>query len=158
METGITELDDALNNKENKLIILVGRPSVETSLVLNIENNIKKQNIPVVSFSFVDIERISNRCKQLKSRSDIKLILIDDLITISSNSFYFMGQGDIKSIIIQQLKELSIELDTPIVATAPTNLDKNQFNESPIKSLDFFCKSEKVKDFVDKIIFLEEEQ
>ena len=80
METGITELDDALNNKENKLIILVGRPSVETSLVLNIENNIKKQNIPVVSFSFVDIERISNLLVYWLIRSVISLsvnVLID---------------------------------------------------------------------------------
>ena len=155
METGITELDDALNNKENKLIILVSRPAVETSVVLNIENNIKKQNIPVVIFSFANIERIS---KQLKSRTDIKLILIDDLITIDTNAFYFMGAADIRSIIIQQLKELSLELDIPIVATAPTNFDKKQFNENPIKSLEFFCKSEKVKDFVDKIIYLEKGQ
>lgn len=157
METGITKLDNALNIKENKLIILVSRPAVETSVALNIENNIKKQNIPVVKFSSVNIERILNRCKQLKSKSDIKLILIDDLITISTNSFYFMGTGDIRSIIIQQLKELALELDTPIVATAPTNLNKNQFNENPIKSLDFFCKLEKVKDDVDKIIYLEDE-
>ena len=152
MKTGSKVLDEALNNKESKLIILVSRTAVETSVVLNIENNIKKQNIPVVIFSFANIERIS---KQLKSRTDIKLILIDDLITISTNAFYFMGAADIRSIIIQQLKELSLELDIPIVATAPTNFDKKQFNENPIKSLDFFCKSEKVKDYVDKVIYLE---
>ena len=158
MKTGFKALDEALNIKENKLIILVCKPTVERLLKTNIADDIKKQNIPVVIFSFVKLERILNRSRQLKSRTGIKLILIDDLISITTNSFYFMGEGDIKSIIIQQLKELSIQLDIPIIVTAPTNLDKKQFNENPIKALDFFCKSEKVKEYVDKIIFLEEGQ
>lgn len=176
-------MDNIIDLKSKGLTIIAGKlRSGKTTKMIDILNNAIEQEIPTVFVSleltkeqvlnlipsnnevfiydrqFMSyIERIVDRCKQLKSRGDVKLVLIDELTLLKSKGHYIMGSADIQSIIIQKLKALSEELDIPIIATAITDFDRQQFDTNPIGALDFFCKSEKVKGYVDKMILIERE-
>lgn len=176
-------MDDLIDIKTKGLTIIVGKlRSGKTTKMIDILNNAIKQEIPTMLVSlelpkeevlnlipsnnevfiydrqFMSyIERIADRCRQLKSMVNVKLVLIDELTLLRSKGHYIMGSADIQSIIIQKLKTLSDELDIPIIATALTDLNRQEFDVNPIRSLDFFCKSEKVRDSVDKMILLEKE-
>ena len=174
-------MDNIIDMKNKGLTIIAGElMSGKTTKILDILNNAVKQNIPTMLVSlelpkeqvlnlilatnnvyifdnrflaYIDV--IAESIRRLKSRLDIKLVLIDELTLLRTKECYMLGSADIKSIIIQQLKALSDELDITIIVTALTDFDRQQFNENPIEALDFFCKSEKVKDYVDKIVLLE---
>lgn len=176
-------MDDLIDIKTKGLTIIAGKlRSGKTTKMLDILNNAIEQKIPTVFVSlewskeevlnlipannevfiydrqFMSyIERIVDKSRQLKSRVDVKLMLIDGLTSLKSKGRYTLGSADIKSIIIQQLKALSDELNIPIIATALTDFDRQQFDENPIGALDFFWKSEKVREYVDKIVLLEGE-
>ena len=176
-------MDDLIDIKTKGLTIIVGKlRSGKTTKMMDTLNNAIEQKIPTVFVSlelskeevlnlipsnkevfiydrqFMSyIERIADRCRQLKAMVDVKLVLIDELTSLRSKGHYIMGSADIQSIIIQKLKTLSDELDIPIIATALTDFDRHQFDKNPIGALDFFCKSEKAKEYVDKMILLERE-
>lgn len=176
-------MDNIIDINSKGLTIIAGKlRSGKTTKMIDILNNAIEQEIPTVLVSlelskeevlnlipsnnevfiydrqFMSyIERIADRCRQLKSMVNVKLVLIDGITSLRSREHYIMGSADIKSIIIQKLKTLSDELDITIIATALTDFDRQQFDENPIGALDFFCKSEKVREYVDKIVLLEGE-
>lgn len=100
------------------------------------------------------IEKMYDQIKELKIKENIKFIIIDGICSILTEKIYIMGRGDIISIIIKKLKELSKELNIPILVTAPANIETREFKENPIKVLSYFCKEQSAKDYVDRIILL----
>lgn len=100
------------------------------------------------------IEKMYDQIKELKLKENIKFIMIDEICSILTEKIYIMGRGDIISIIIKKLKELSKELNIPILVTAPANIETREFKENPIKALSYFCKEQSAKDYVDKIILI----
>lgn len=179
-------LNEIININKAELIILTGSMlSGKTSMMLKILKEANKKNISVAFFSFellkdevtkkIDsekqnvfiydksfiksyyIETIIERCRNLKVKSDLKLIMIDGLCEIQSLEPYVMGRGDIVSIIIRQLKELSTQLDIPILVTAHcSNMNDNKQNKDTKMILSDFCKKETAEEYVDRIIFLKQ--
>lgn len=101
------------------------------------------------------IERI---CEVVRNRN-VKLLLIDDILCIKTKEEYILGTGDIISIIIKQLKQLSDELDIAILATAPADeniiIDDVRFNKERVIS--FFCKAKMAQDYIDDIFLIQKE-
>lgn len=175
-------LDEIVNMNKSELIILKEKVLFGKKVIMiNILNETLKRNLPTIFFSlelsmeevikkiyynksnlFLQnksyIESIINNCREIKSKVDIKLVMIDGLYDIKTKEAYFLGQGDIISIIIKQLKELSQELNVTILITAPSNISIDEFKRNYIEVLNYFCKGEKAKDFVDKIILVNEEK
>ena len=100
------------------------------------------------------IEKMYDQIKELKLKENIKFIMIDGICSILTEKIYIMGRGDIISIIIKKLKELSKELNIPILVTAPANIETREFKENPIKALSYFCKEQSAIDYVNRIILL----
>ena len=101
---------------------------------------------------------ISDKCSNhYKYLYDIKYLIIDGLIEISTKQTYCLGRGDILSVIIQELKKLAQALNISIIATAPTKPKIYELNSDKSKLLSYFCKAETAKDYVEKIIILEKE-
>lgn len=178
-------MDNILNNKTGILTILLADPVTEiaTAKVIEIINNLKNSNTPTLLYKFnsyeicnklqkpkdifknsniylcnkIYLEDICETTKNYKYLYDIKYVIIDSLIEISTKQSYCLGRGDIISIIIQELKKLAQELNISILVTAPTKANICKLEKDDIKLLSYFCKVEKAKDYVDKIIILEKE-
>ena len=156
---------------------------VATDKVIELINELLNKNIPTLIYDFnsyeiwnklqtkKDIFKNSNiylghksyledicyTTKNYKYLYDIKYLIIDGLIEISTKQTYCLGRGDIVSIIIQELKKLAQELNISIIATAPTRAAIDELENDKSKLLSFFCKEENAKDYVDEIILLEKE-
>lgn len=151
------ELKEIMNLKENRLIFIGGRPSAgKTSLVLDITKDVAlNDQIPVVVFSLetsikkcvdtilrenktfdyikelseaniiiddtpaIPVDVIKEKCIKLKNEKNIGLIVIDYLQLVKSN--------DNEDVYVL-LKELSHELDIPIIITSQltAEIDKRE--------------------------------
>lgn len=169
--------------KLGTLTILLADPVTEiaTDKVLELVKDLSNSNIPTLLFEFNSyknwhrlkeqkdknsniylghksyLEDICKTTKNYKYLYDIKYLIIDGLIEISTKQTYCLGRGDILSVIIQELKKLAQKLNISIIATAPTNPRFYGLNSDKSKLLSYFCKAETAKDYIDKIILLEKE-
>ena len=178
-------MDNILNIKTGTLTILLADPvsEVATDKVIELINELLNKNIPTLIYEFnsyeiwnklqtkKDIFKNSNiylghksyledicyTTKNYKYLYDIKYLIIDGLIEISTKQTYCLGRGDILSVIIQELKKLAQALNISIIATAPTKPKIYELNSDKSKLLSYFCKAETAKDYVEKIIILEKE-
>ena len=176
-------MDNILNYKTGTLTILLAAPvsEVATDTVVELINSLSDNNIPTLLYEFNSyeiwnklkgqkdknsnlyvahksyLEYICHNTKNYKYLYNIKYLIIDDLTEISTKQSYCLGRGDIVSIIIQELKKLAQELNISIIATAPTNPKIYELKSDKRKLLSYFCKAETAKDYVDKIIILENE-
>ena len=178
-------MDNILNSKIGTLNLLLADhvSEVATDKVIELINELSNKNIPTLIYEFNSYEICSNLqtqkdilknsnmyfghksylediCKTTKNYKylyDIKYLIIDGLIEISTKQTYCLGRGDIVSIIIQELKKLAQELNISIIATAPTKPKIYELNSDKSKLLSFFCNAATAKDYVDKIILLEKE-
>ena len=178
-------MDNILNDKTGTLTILLADPVTEiaTGKVVEIINNLKIKHTPTLLYEFnsyeicyklqtqKDIFKNSNiylghksyledicyTTKNYKYLYDIKYLIIDGLIEISTKQTYCLGRGDILSVIIQELKKLAQALNISIIATAPTKPNIYELNSDKSKLLSYFCKAETAKDYIDEIILLEKE-
>lgn len=171
--------------KPGTLIILLAEPHTElaTNKIMELVNDLKNNNISTLLYEFNSyeiwnklqtkkgifknsniylghksyLEDICYTTKNYKYLYDIKYLIIDGLIEISTKQTYCLGRGDIVSIIIQELKKLAQDLNISIIATAPTKATIDELENDKVKLLSFFCKATTAKDYVDKIILLEKE-
>lgn len=178
-------MDNILNNKTGILTILLADPVTEiaTDKVIEIINNLKNSNTPTLLYKFnsyeicnklqkpkdifknsniylcnkIYLEDICETTKNYKYLYDIKYVIIDSLIEISTKQSYCLGRGDIISIIIQELKKLAQELNISILVTAPKKATIDEVKIDKINLLSYFCKAEAAKDYIDEIILLEKE-
>lgn len=122
-ETGFTNLDNILNIKKRKnLIVISGRPGMgKTNLALNISSNFIKKNIPVALFS-LDLSKEQCAVRLLSAQSMIETqniaknkIRNQDVSTLklSSNEFENYAKleiDDTPGICIEEIKEKSRKL------------------------------------------------
>ena len=178
-------MDNILNNKIGTLTILLADPVTEiaTNKIMELVNDLKNNNTSTLLYEFNSyenwyelnpkketlkkskiyleqksyLEDICYTTKNYKYLYDIKYLIIDGLIEISTKQTYCLGRGDILSVIIQELKKLAQALNISIIATAPTKPKIYELNSDKSKLLSYFCKAETAKDYVEKIIILEKE-
>lgn len=169
--------------KSGTLNLLLADPVTEmaTDKVLELIIDLSNKNIPTLLYEFNTyenwhrlkeqkdknsniylghksyLEDICYTTKNYKYLYDIKYLIIDGLIEISTKQTYCLGRGDILSVIIQELKKLAQALNISIIATAPTKPKIYELNSDKSKLLSYFCKAETAKDYVEKIIVLEKE-
>ena len=174
-------MDNILNIKTGTLTILLADPVSEVAIdkVVELINSLLNNNISTLLYEFNSYEiwnklkgqkdknsnlyvahksYLEDMCKTTKNYKylyDIKYLIIDGLMEISTKQPYCLGRGDIVSIIIQKLKKLAEQLNISIIATAPTNPKFYRFNNDKGKLLSYSCKAETAKDYVDNILLLE---
>ena len=151
----VIELINDLSNKNIRTLVYEFK-SYEIWNKLQTKKDIfKNSNIYLGHKSY--LEDICYTTKNYKYLYDIKYLIIDGLIEISTKQTYCLGRGDILSVIIQELKKLAQELNISIIATAPTKPKIYELNSDKSKLLSFFCNAATAKNYVDKIIILEKE-
>lgn len=104
------------------------------------------------------IEKISRYLRKIKLIDDIDVIYFDDILEIDTEKIYIMGVGDIISIIINKIKMISNYLRIPIILRLQSNINTEMYEKNPYDILGTFCKKEKIKSSIDKIIMIDSEE
>ena len=137
IDTTISILEVLKNIKINKN---------ESVLFFNTKLPIKNElnNVNVYSTNTNYIEGIFEISRKAKLKSNLKIIIVNDVIKIKTKSEYCLGQADIISKILIVLKKLAQELNVTILIPIQYDPRKQNYKRNPISVTSFVTKQDEV--------------
>ena len=126
----------------------------ESVLFFNTKLPIKNElnNVNVYSTNTNYIEGIFEISRKAKLKSNLKIIIVNDVIKIKTKSEYCLGQADVISKTIIELKKLAQELNVTILIPIQYDPRKQDYKRNPISVTSFVTKQDKVQEYVDRVI------
>jgi KaiC/GvpD/RAD55 family RecA-like ATPase len=122
---------------------------------IKLDNAVKKVvdiDLFISDKQFIDIKDIKNKFKQLSKKHNIDLIIIDSLSSINFTEPHSLNNKIIESLFLQ-LKDLTIELNIPIIITTKVNKSNEIYGNKRPKMIDL-PNYEIIERLADLIIFI----